>query len=433
MPHTITKISDVEFELEVEASAEDIAPQLDEAVRRQRARTSMKGFRPGKVPAQLVRKMYGKALAYGVAEDKVQKTYKEEVLDNEAYQVLGQPTITELDYEYGGDLKAKVRFGVRPEFEIVSLDGAEVSRLEHTISDEEVEEELERVRERNADLSPVEGPSREDSFILTDIYEVDEETGELTGDHRHDVAFFLGSDELTDETRKALIGLEPGGMARVQLVRQEDDTEAEFEVRLKEVKSRELPDLDDDLAKAASKGSIETLDELRTQLRERMQQSVDQTSRELFEGALIRQVLQRHEFEVPESVVDMYVEGRLENFKKQAGDRLPEDFDDAAFMEAGRPDAEKQARWMFIRDRVSKNESFEVSDEDRVAYFEQNAMGDGLTPDFMMQYYRSMPQMMQQLDDMLLTRKVLDFFADQATVVGKDREAMQKEAAEERA
>ena len=432
MPHTINRLSDVEYELEVEASADELAPELDAAIRKQRARTSMKGFRPGKVPAQLVRKMYGKALAYGVAEDTVQKTYKAEILDQDEYHVLGQPTITELDYEYGGDLKAKVRFGVRPEFDLHDVSGVEVSRLEHTVDEKEVDEEMERMRERDADLTPMEGPTTADSFLLTDIYEVNEETGELSGEHRHDVAFWLGGDELLEDTKKALTGVNEGDAVRVKLVRHDDDDAQLFEVRIKENKHRELPELDDDFAKSTSKGAIETLDDLRTQLKERMQKSVDHSSRELFEGGLIRAVLSKNPFDVPESVVDMYLEGRLEEFKKQAGDRLPADFDESAFLDAGRDDAERQARWMFIRDRVVADEKYEVTEEDRVAYFEETATGDGLTPDFMMQYYRSMPQMMRQLDDMLVTRKVLDFFAAQATVVGKDREAIQAEAAAER-
>ncbi len=432
MPHTINRLSDVEYELEVEASADELAPDLDAAIRKQRARTSMKGFRPGKVPSQLVRKMYGKALAYGVAEDTVQRTYKAEILDQDEYHVLGQPTITELDYEYGGGLKAKVRFGVRPEFNLHDLAGVEVSRLEHTVEETEVDEELERMRERDADLTPMEGPTTADSFLLTDIYEVDDESGELTGEHRRDVAFWLGGDELLEDSKKALTGVYEGDAVRVKLVRHDDDEAQIFEVRIKENKLRELPELDDDFAKSASKGSVETLDELRTQLKERMQKSVDHSSRELFEGGLIRAVLSKNAFDVPESIVDMYLEGRLVEFKKQAGDRLPEDFDESVYLDAGWDDAERQARWMFIRDRVVADEGLEVTEEDRMAYFEETVTGDGLTADFMMQYYRSMPQMMRQLDDMLVTRKVLDFFAAQATVVGKDREAIQAEAAAER-
>jgi trigger factor len=432
MPHTINRISDVEYELEVEASAEEIAPELDSAVKKQRARTSLNGFRPGKVPTQLVKRMYGRELAYGVADDLVQRTYRENILKGEGYDVLGQPTITDLDYEYGGDLKAKVRFGVRPTFEITSLEGVEVSRLEHTISQDEVAEELELLREQQAELTPVEGPTTRDSFLLTDIYEIDEESGEMTGDHRHDVAFFLGSEDLLDETRDALLGMEEGDAVRVKLLRHEDDSEALFEVRLKTISLRDLPDLDDDFASTFSQGSIETMEALREQLAEKMQGSVDQTSRELFEGGLIHAVLERHEFDVPESVVDMYLDGRLAEFKKQAGDRLPEDFDEEAFKEAGREDSARQARWMFVRDRVTKDEAFSVSEEDRLAFFAKTATSDGLTPEFMMQYYRSMPKMMSQLDDRLLTQKVVDFFAAQATVVAKDKEAMEAEAKTER-
>ncbi|MFT5141451.1 MAG: trigger factor [Rhodothermales bacterium] len=433
MPHNITQLSDVEYELEVEATADELAPELDDAIRKQRARTSLKGFRPGKVPAQLVRKMYGKALAYGVAEDRVQNTYKEEILGTKEYDVLGQPTITELDYEYGGGLKAKVRFGIRPAFDLQSLDGATVSRLEHTIGEDEVDEELANMQERAADLTVVEGPTHAESFLLTDIFETDADSGELTGEHRHDVAFFLGSDDLMAETKEALIGLGVGDSVRVKLVREEDNSVATFEVRVKEIKLRELPELDDDFAKSVSKGAVETLEALRAQLLERMQQSLEHSSRELFEGAIIREALNKHTFEVPESVVDMYLEGRLEEFKKQAGDRLPADFDEEAFLGAGREDAERQARWMFVRDAVLKQEDFEVSEADRLAYFEETSMGEGITPDFMMQYYRSVPKMMGQLDEMLVTRKVMDFFAAQATVVGKDRDAMQEEAAAERA
>lgn len=432
MPHTINRLTDVEYELEVEASADELVPELEEAIRKQRAKVSLKGFRPGKVPAQLVRKMYGKALAYGVAEDRVQNTYRKEILGDDTYDVLGQPTITELEYEYGGELKAKVRFGVRPKFDVKALDGVKLSRLEHTVGDDEVAEELERMREREADLTPVEGPATSESFLMTDIYEVDEDTGELTGDHRHNVAFFLGSEDLLADTRDALVGLEAGGTARVKLVREEDDEAALFEVRVKEVKLRELPDLDDDFAASVSKGAIETLEELKSQLKERMQKSVEQTSKELFEGALVKAVLDANEFDVPESVVDLYLEGQIEEFKKQAGDRLPADFDEEAFREAGRADAARQARWMFVRDRVIKDEGFEVTEEDRKGYFEETAAGDGLTPDLLMQYYRSMPRLMSQLDDRLISQKVVDYFAAQATVVPKDREAMRAEARAER-
>ena len=114
----------VEFELEITATAEDLSPELDKALRVQKGRTTMKGFRPGNVPISLVKKVYGKSLAYGVAENAVQKTFEEKVLQDDEYDVLGQPTITDLTYEYEGDLRAVVKFGVRPDVEVKDFGGA---------------------------------------------------------------------------------------------------------------------------------------------------------------------------------------------------------------------------------------------------------------------------------------------------------------------
>ena len=112
METTLTKISDVEFELEIRAEAEELKPELDKALKIQRGRTQAKGFRPGKVPMSLVKKLYGEALAYGVAEKHVQEVYEKELLDNDDYAIIGQPTLTELDFSLDSDLRAVIQFGV---------------------------------------------------------------------------------------------------------------------------------------------------------------------------------------------------------------------------------------------------------------------------------------------------------------------------------
>jgi trigger factor len=429
MGTTINKLSDVEYELEIETSAADLESDIAAALRKQRSQATLKGFRQGKVPASLVKKMYGKAIAWGVAEDHVQKVYRSTILDDEAYDVLGQPTITELDYDYEGDLKAKVRFGTRPEFDVVSIEGAELSRLVHTVEASEVDEELERMREREAELTVVDGPADEQSFVLTDLQALDAESGTaIVGERREDVAFYLGSEELPAPTKKALMGCSVGDTLRLHLVSTDTEEEAPFEATIKEIKRRTLPDLDDAFASSISKGQIETLDALRTDLEQRMQRSVNRTSKELLEGALIREVLDRHTFDVPVSVADLYVEQQLKDLKAQAGDRLPADFDEEAWKKGAHGDAERQAKWMFIRDKAVSEEHLEVSEEDRERYFQETGEADGLQPELLKQYYRSMPRLMGQLDERLLTEKVIGHFAGQATIVEKDRATFQAEA-----
>ncbi len=423
MPSTISRVSDVEYELLIEAPPSELEPGLEKALRQQRSRASFKGFRPGKAPAHLVEKLYGKALAYGVADEYVQETYRTLVLDSDEYEVLGQPSITSLDYEYRGTLKATVRFGVRPVFELADLSGVEISRLSYAVDESAVDEELERIRTREAELTPVDGPSDEGCLVLTDLQQLDTDGNPVPGELREGVAFLLDSKELPEATRTALIGLKAGESARVTLTRKADNEEVPFEATVREVKRRELPALDDAFVEKVTSGETTTIADFRAELAGRMQRSIDATARELFEGDLVKAVLDRHDFPMPESVVDLYAQSRLEEFRKQAGDRLPRPFDEEGFLEAARPEAARQARWMFVRDQVVKQHKFEATEEDREAFFAETAAAEGLSGEFMARYYRSMPRLMEQLDDRLVTKKVLDWFAAQVTVVEKDRDA----------
>ncbi len=139
MQTTIKQVGPVEYELDITATAEDLAPEFKKALRAQRTRTHLKGFRPGKVPLSLVKKMYGKTLAYGIADKSVQETYEDVVLNSDEHDVLGQPKITELEYEMDGDLHAVIHFGVRPEIVLQDLAGETVDTLVYEVTDEEVE------------------------------------------------------------------------------------------------------------------------------------------------------------------------------------------------------------------------------------------------------------------------------------------------------
>ena len=146
MQTNITEVQPAEFEMEITASAEDLAPKLKEALRAQRTQTSMKGFRPGKVPMSLVKKMYGRAIAYEIAERSIQETYEKEVLQSESYDVMGQPRLVALDYEdIDGEMQARIRFGVRPEFELKALSDETVTKLVHEVTSEDIDQEIDRM------------------------------------------------------------------------------------------------------------------------------------------------------------------------------------------------------------------------------------------------------------------------------------------------
>ena len=449
METTITPVNEVEYDFNITATAEDLAPEIDKLLRQQRSRATMKGFRTGKVPLQLVKKMYGKAIAYEHAERTVQSTYEETILDSGDYDVLGQPVLTKLDYELDGDLDATIRFGVRPEVELKDLSGESLDKLVKEITDEDVEKELEALRERHADLVPVEDePVAEEHLVVFDVQELDPETQTpIIGKRDEDRSLILDAEAVEQNPflqalRDALLGANIDDRVRFQFSHDEahgdhaaGETHAHhFEATVKEIKRRELPELDDAFAAEVSDDQLIDLDELRAEIRKEMEQAWAKRGREFLEGTIVNRMIELHPVPVPASITDMYLTSYVKDVEQRNEGKLPEGFDEAAFREDNREDAENQARWMLIRDKIIETENISMDDEDLDAFFDEQASGDDrISAEQMKQFYRSMPQLMEQVEHRLISQKVFALLEERFDVTEKDPETMEREAEERQA
>ncbi|RMH70337.1 MAG: trigger factor, partial [Bacteroidetes bacterium] len=417
METTIKQLNEVEYELDITAPAADLAPDLDKALRAQRARTTMKGFRPGKVPMSLVRKMYGDAIAYGVAEEAVQRAYEDTIAGNEAYDVFGQPQLMHLDFGLDRDLHARIRFGVRPTFELADLSGTEIYRLVREVTDEEVDQQIEELRRDRADLLPVDEPAGEDDLVVVDMQRL-EGGMPIIGEKEENVSFFLNEERVFEELRQALKGKKAGDTVRVTLP-DEDEEEGVlerpdkstgarvYEVTVKEVKRLDLPEVDEAFVREVSRDRLQTEEELREAIRKEMQDAWAKQSRELLESQIIEQLLALHPFPIPEAAIEFFLDAFVRDVMQRNDNQLPEGFDERAFRAANRGEAENQARWMLIRDKVVEQEGLAVTDADYDAFFEEMVGDNGsITPAQMRQFYQSMPELMDQVEQRLLSRKV---------------------------
>ena len=428
MQTEIKKITDVEFDLEIKAAAADLSEEIEQAIRTQRARTTMKGFRAGKVPTTLVKKVYGKSLAYQIAEERVQKTFQASVLDTKEYDVLGQPVITDIEYEFEGDLRAVVRFGVRPDIKLKDLSKTKVSRLTHNVTDEDVEKEIEQLLAQHAELTTIDGPAKADSYVLVDMQRLDDKGKNPEGEPQVDVPFLLSDDNLMPDIKKALTGLKVGKSKKVTLPGVEELPARHYEMTLKEVKRRDLPELDNEMVKKVTNDQVEDAETLRTQLRDQLVTGWEQRSNELFQTDVIEKLIELHEFEVPNSVIDMYLDAYLKDAAgKNKDKKLPAGFDVEGFRNARREQAENQARWMFIRDAVIAEKSFTVEDADRDAHFDKMAAQGGFGADMMKQYYNTMPQLMDQIDQGIISDKVFGHLSASMKITELGKDAYEKE------
>lgn len=436
MQTNIQQIGPAEYELEIRAAAADLDEEIDKALRAQRARTTMRGFRPGKVPLSYVKKLYGQALALEIAERRVQEVYEQEVAQDATYQVLGQPRLSELEFELDSDLRAVIRFGVRPEIELQDLSGTSVTKLVHEVSDEDVDAEIERLRREHADMVPLEEPTGEDDFVAVDLQMLDDASGTpIVGQREEDVTFFLNDPRLKDDLRDALLGKSAGDTFQVELPHEGGHGEHahahthRYEVTVKDAKRLDLPEIDEAFIREVSEGAAEDEAGFRASIREALEASWKQRTREFFEGKLVETMLDLHPVSVPESVVDMFLDSFVEDVRRRNEGELPKHFNEVSFRRQNRKEAEQQAHWMLVRDRVIEAWGLSVTDEDLDAHFEKMAAdsGDELDIEQIRRVYASMPGLIDQIRQRVLSEKVYDALAERFEIVEKDRDALEAE------
>ncbi|MDZ4701866.1 MAG: trigger factor [Rhodothermales bacterium] len=430
------ELNPVEFELVIDATALELAPHVDNELRKQRHRVQVKGFRPGKVPISMLKKLYGESLVMGVVEKFIQDAFQDEVVEPGAHTVIGSPELTTLEYELDNDLHAVLHFGVRPEITLADLSGERILKLKHTFKDEEVETRVKALRLEHAELDE---PSEERSieagdYVVIDMQPLDRATGlPVVGSRDEDLSFYLDDERLREPLREALLGQKAGANFRVELPADGEDADEHeeqaqpllvgpsgedlgaqktdpFQVTVKSVQRRNLPELDETFIKKASNEQAATESELRAQIEKQIATMWERQSRELLEGEIVLRMLELHDIPVPSSAVDIFIASYLEDLKRRNEGRLPDGLDTDRFVEASRPEATRQARWMLLREEVIEQEKLEVTDEDMTAHYVEMAGGDEALAVSFRKYYKA-AGMDKNLDQQLISKKVIDVLA----------------------
>ena len=388
MPTEIRALNDVDYALDVTLSSEEMKPQIEAALKRQRAQMNLKGFRPGKVPMNVVRKMVGPQVAIEVAEQAIGEAYRTAVAENEDIDPLGQPRLTELDYDVAdpeADLKATVQFGVRPEIALADLSGVPVTRVVRAFTDEDIDADL----KRRQDLAATEEDAPEgatvssDHVAMVDIQPVDQE-GTPTGVKQNAARIVMANPDLRPEMVEALTGLAIGEEATVELGQMENGELVEggdvdrYLLTVVDILDRVVPPVDEDFIRSQTGGKTDSLDELKTQIKEDLERSWTQRANQSLEQKMVEQFVlgHRESVQVPETLAEAALDTMLQDLRQQQGGDFPPTFDFEAWREQNKQQAEDQVRWLLIKDALIEEEGLEVTNEDFEAEFEKLA-GEG--------------------------------------------------------
>ena len=361
---TTKKSGGVERLLSVTVPAEAVKDVENSTAKRYASSVRLPGFRPGKAPPDLVRKRYKDAIRQEVIERVVQEAYKQ-VLDNEQLKVASQPHVHDLQFNEGEAMTFELHVEVRPDVELATVEGFTVKRGAPEVTDTQVEEQIEQLRDQRAAWSPVlERPLPGD--MVTVILATAEDGGEIPEGKEYTIV--LGGGQAIPGIEELIMEMAPSE-TREGGVKWPDDFPDEAQrgktkpvrVALQEVKRKALPALDDEFAREV--GDFDSLDALKTTVRKDLEEHATREADASVRQQLIDQIAAANTFEVPPSWVNQMIQAYLQVYQ------VPEDERDR-FLQEFQPVAERQVRRDLIIDTLAEREKLAASEadvDDRVA------------------------------------------------------------------
>lgn len=414
MEVTVRTISEVSREIEITATAEELQPHFEKAYKEYQPKIEIKGFRKGKAPLDLIKKMYGDMIEHDSLEEIASDLYRQAAVEHEL-KPIGDPVLVDMSYKRSERFWFKIQYDIRPTIQLKEYTGFQVERPVHLVTDEELEEELLRLRRMNSTTEAVDRATDEEHVITAEVQELDKTGFPIIGKKTKNARFYLADKQLEAPIKEALINAEKGGEYRVQFSHQHGDhTHAvNLKINVTNVERVVLPPVDDAFVAKVTKDKVKTVEEFRAGLRQDLIDYWNEKGRRALVNNIVAELLRRHEFEVPESLIRSVLASLIEQIKNEYPNRqLPADFDVDQFAQQNRAYAIYQAKWALLREEIIKAENITVEESDLAALAEREALKLGIDKERLINYYTSS----DQVRDRIVSDKLIKFLVDNVKI-----------------
>lgn len=388
MKSAVETLSPTRAKVTVEVPFEELKPSLDAAYKRIAQQITIPGFRKGKVPAAIIDRQIGRGAVLDEAINNALPQLYVEALQENDLQPVAQPEIDITRLEDNETLEFTAEVDVRPQVELPDYAGLEVSVDDVVVSDEDVDEQVQALRERFATLKAVERPAADQDFVTLDLTASQDgetvEGGEVSG-----MSYQVGRGGMIDGLDDALVGLSAGESKTFtsQLVGGDlVGQDVEVQVTVTEVKEQELPELDDEFAQTASE--FDTLDEFRADVRTRLERGKRLEQAAAARDAVLEKLLEQVDVPLPESMVTDELNARRQSIEQQlmyAGMTMEAYLDsEEQTIDEFEADLEKRVRdavaAQFLLDEIAKKEEVGIDQQELSQHLIRRAQQSGQDP-----------------------------------------------------
>lgn len=403
-------------ELTAVLTYEELKPHFEKALLKQSKKISIPGFRKGKAPIAMIKKLYMDSVEYGALEDIAGEIFIDYIIDNKI-DLIDKGAIKDLDYKPKESLKCVVEFEVRPEVIIENYKNLELTKTKNVIDDSLVEEEINYHKYRMA-AREIDGQATDEEYMITvDTQGLDENGEIIAGDASKDMQIYLGNKEMFPEFREGLKGIRENE-ERIIDTKGADDQPKKIKITCTKVEKLVYPELNEDFfKKVTGKDDIKNEKEFRKFLKEDITKVYEDISAQALKNDLISEVIKQNEITVPDKYVDTVLANLVTDYKK----RFPKnhnfkDFNEVDFKNEKRVEAILSTKWFLLREKIAEIEKLEATEEDLRELAEKNAAQYNIPSDKLLEMYKKN----EDVQSHIISEKVFDVIMSSAKITEKE-------------
>ena len=420
------------YRLTIEATAEEFEKGVQKAYDKNKGKISIPGFRKGKAPRKIIEKMYGKTFFHDEAVNEVVPELYEKAKAESDLDIVSKPSLKVVKMDEEKPLVFTAEVAVKPEVKLGKYKGVEVEKQDTKVTDAEVEDELKKVQNTNARNVEITDRPVQDKDLTTIDFEGTIDGVPFEGGKGTDYPLTIGSHTFIDNFEDQLIGMNIGEERDVKVKFPDEyhasalkGKDAVFKVTLKEIKEKQLPELNDEFAED---NGYDSLDAYKENIKKNLTEAKETSAKNKKEREALDIIIEDCELELPQALIDTQVQrmaGDIERNVTQQGMTFDQylkymNITAEKFMENLKPDAEKRLKQRLVLEAIAKAEKLEASDEEYKAELEKNAKNYNLEAD----EFEVMldDEGKELLREDIVIRKALDIVTSEAKEVAKKAE-----------
>lgn len=423
----VNQVSDSKQEVEVNLTYEEITPDIEEAYSEERKNIEIDGFRKGKAPMAMIKKLYGEAIEYKASEKIATKKFWEAV-DQENLKPISTPQLTDIDFVPGSKLFFKIQYEIKPKLELKNYKGLEIEKPLFKVKEEDIEKEIDYLLKPHFKYEASETVENKSSRITVNLQKLDENGVAVIGQRSENMLIDLSDEKVNQQIIENANGKKVNDKFPFTFVDEHyhgeelHREEYRYEAEITKIEKIVYPELTEEILKKISGNKASTLEEFKDMLRKNFTDYYTKQSDEIYTNSLLNEIVKNNEFTPPPGYVSSVHKRLVEMEKENAKRYKMPNVDEKAIAEYYKPRAEWNAKWQIILENLAEIEKIKVEDSELENLANQEAEKTGISAQKLLKYYKD-----SNRGDVLLEDKVIDFLKTNNKIKEVDAEEKTKE------